>query len=88
MADFLGKGDGGGLGDCKEQQPLWDRRPLHRYGRETRFVECGGDLWRRNVILVQLESCWIIAVKMYNKWTKVAAYFSLNNPPQKDQKDL
>ena len=43
MADFLGKGDGGGLGDCKEQQPLWDRRPLHRYGRETRSVECGGD---------------------------------------------
>ena len=45
-------------------------------------------LWRRNVNLVQLESCWIIAVKMYNKWTKVAAYFSLNDPPQKDQKDF
>ena len=81
MADFLGKGDGGGLGDCKEQQPLWDRRPLHRYGRETRSVECGGDYGEG-------MSVWIIAVKMYNKWTKVAAYISLNNPPQKDQKDF
>ena len=33
-----GKGDWGGLGDRQEQQSLWDRRPLHGNGRETR---CG-----------------------------------------------